>query len=310
MDRADLDLFERSLRRATGQHTGAALDAALDDLGWPDALAADRRAAVSILFELQGRANVSSGALDRVLRGALGLGTGSVLLPALGSWAPPGRLEGDRLTVDGLGSGDVLVVAYRADGKDVAAGVPASALRRRSVRGIDPSLGLVEVRGELVDGIVAEPVDGWEAAVAVAQLAVGHQLVGASRTMLDLAREHALERVQFGQPIGRFQAVRHRLAETLIAVETADAALDGAWEDGTPPSAAIAKALAGRGARTAARHCQQVLAGIGFTTEHPLHTYVRRVFVLDELLGGSRSLTADLGRNLLATRQLPGLLPL
>jgi alkylation response protein AidB-like acyl-CoA dehydrogenase len=146
--------------------------------------------------------------------------------------------------------------------------------------------------------------------MALGQIALGHELVGASRKMLELAREHALERIQFGRPIGMFQAVRHRLAETLVAIETADAALEAAWDDGTPTAAAIAKALAGRGARTAARHCQQVLAGIGFTTEHPLHLYVRRVIVLDELLGGSRSLTADLGRTLLDTRQLPDLLPL
>jgi len=72
----------------------------------------------------------------------------------------------------------------------------------------------------------------------------------------------------------------------------------------------MAKALAGRGARTAARHCQQVLAGIGFTTEHPLHRYVRRVLVLDQLLGDTRSLTHRLGDDVLATRRLPALLPL
>ena len=68
--------------------------------------------------------------------------------------------------------------------------------------------------------------------------------------------------------------------------------------------------MAGREARTAARHCQQVLAGIGFTTEHPFHRYVRRVLVLDELFGTSRALTRALGEDLLATRQLPPLLPL
>ena len=69
----------------------------------------------------------------------------------------------------------------------------------------------------------------------------------------------------------------------------------------------MAKALAGRGARTAARHCQQVLAGIGFTTEHRFHHYVRRVLVLDQLFGAGRSLTRGLGRELLATRSLPPL---
>ena len=75
-----------------------------------------------------------------------------------------------------------------------------------------------------------QPVD-WAAAVALAQLAVAHELVGASRKALALAREHALERIQFGQPIARFQAVRHRLAETLVAIETATAVLDAAWLD-------------------------------------------------------------------------------
>ena len=72
----------------------------------------------------------------------------------------------------------------------------------------------------------------------------------------------------------------------------------------------MAKALAGRGARTATRHCQQVLAGIGFTTEHEFHHYVRRVLVLDERFGASRALTRELGRQLLATRRLPPLPPL
>ncbi len=128
--------------------------------------------------------------------------------------------------------------------------------------------------------------------------------------MLELARVHAQERTQFGRPIGQFQAVRHRLADTLVAVEGADAALDAAWHSDDLRAAGMAKALAGRAARTAARHSQQVLAGIGFTTEHELHTYVRRTLVLNELLGSARLLTRNLGQAILATRELPGWLPL
>ena len=170
---------------------------------------------------------------------------------------------------------------------------------------MDPGLGLVEVTGDGVP-FTTDRDAGTGRMVArawpLARLAVGHELVGAARAMLALAREHALERIQFGQPIGRFQAVRHRLADTLVAIEAADAALGSAWEERSPQAAAMAKALAGRGARTAARHCQQVLAGIGFTTEHDLHHYVRRVLVLDQLFGAARTLTRDLGRELLATR--------
>ena len=144
----------------------------------------------------------------------------------------------------------------------------------------------------------------------LAQVALAHELIGVSRRALAMAREHALERIQFDQPIAKFQAVRHRLAETLIAIETAVAVVDAAWLDPTPVTAAMAKATAGRSARVAAKHCQQVLAGIGFTTEHDLHRYLRRGWMLDQLFGSSAVLTKQLGQDLLASRELPPLLPL
>jgi alkylation response protein AidB-like acyl-CoA dehydrogenase len=146
--------------------------------------------------------------------------------------------------------------------------------------------------------------------MAVGQLALGHELVGLARTMLELARQHALGRIQFGRPIASFQAVRHRLAESLVSVEAAAGLLAAAWEDPSPATAAMAKGFAGRSARTVARHAQQVLAGIGFTTEHPFHTYVRRTLVLDQLLGAGSVLTKELGVHVLRTGRMPAVLPL
>src|SRR3546814_4858029 len=92
MDRDDLELFTRSLRHATDQHTGAELDGALTELGWSEAHDEDPEAAVSVLFELQGSSCASSSAIEQVLRTALGLSAeGAVLLPALSGWSPPGR---------------------------------------------------------------------------------------------------------------------------------------------------------------------------------------------------------------------------
>ena len=284
MDRDELELFRASLRQACSSLTGKALDDALDELGWRDALAAARHAAVSALVEEQGRANATSSALDVVMAGALGI-EGPVVLPALGSCDQP--------TTRGLGT-----FAFANSNPD---GVTV-----RPVEGIDPALGMVEVTGDLA----CSPSSAWPAAVAAGQLALAHELVGASRTMLQLAREHAVERIQFGRPIAAFQAVRHRLAESLVAIEAADAALNAAWEFESSMNTALAKAIAGRSARVVARHCQQVLAGIGFTTEHPFHRYLRRVLVLDGLLGDSRTLTKQLGEELLTTRALPPLLPL
>ena len=152
--------------------------------------------------------------------------------------------------------------------------------------------------------------EGYPIRVAEARIAVGWWLVGSARAMLSLARQHALDRVQFGKPIAAFQAVRHRLAETLVAIEGAEAALALPGVDNPDLTALLAKAAAGKAALTAAKHCQQVLAGIGFTTEHDLHRYVRRTWMLDQLFGSSVVLTKQLGQDLLTTRELPPLLPL
>jgi hypothetical protein len=140
-----------------------------------------------------------------------------------------------------------------------------------------------------------------------ARRAVGWWLVGASRAMLALARQHALDRVQFGRPIASFQAIRHRLAETLVAIEGAEATLNLPGDDNPDLTALLAKAAAGKAALTAARNCQQVLGGIGFTEEHDLHHHVKRVLVLDQLLGSSRELTRKAGAGLRARGSAPRL---
>jgi hypothetical protein len=316
METAELELFSRSIRRATETAGGGSLDAALDELGWREALVADRSKAVSLLFEAQGSAVADSSALDWLLAAGLGAQDGgrpAVVLPPLRRPEAPGRLRGGRFGVRGLGTKalareDTALVVAETDAGPVAVTVKASELELRSVRGLDPWLGLVEVTADL-DARATRPVD-WAEALALGQLALGHELVGLARAMLELARRHALDRVQFGRPIGSFQAVRHRLAESLVALEAADGLLSAAWDEPSPVTAAMAKGLAGRSAKTVARHAQQVLAGIGFTTEHPLHRYVRRTIVLDQLLGASSVLTAQLGADVLERAALPPTFPL
>ena len=179
------------------------------------------------------------------------------------------------------------------------------------VRGIDPDGGLHVVRVEhFVESAIPLDATTWAAAVGAARRAIGHQIAGASRAMLALACAHAGERVQFGRPIARFQAVRHRLADALVAVEAFDAALGAAWDEPNPLTAALAKAIAGRTARTVATHSQQVLAGIGFTTDHAFHRYFKRTLALEGLFGRADDIVTDLGRELIATRAVPTLIEL
>jgi hypothetical protein len=312
MDAEDRQLFEEALTKITTSSSGAALDAALADLGWAEALDEDRPTAVALLFELQGTANATSCALDVVLAHALGAGVAApmFLLPQFGTYEMPAVTADGRITGRGVarsGDGDLVVVAGNA-----AVTVPSSAVTVRPISGMDPDLGLAEISVDVSTDAVkplAASVD-WPSVVAVGRLAIAHEIVGACRTMLSLAREHALEREQFDRPISQFQAIRHRLAESLVAIEAADSALAAAWQDSSTSSARYAKAIAGSSARTVARHAQQVLAGMGYTTEHAFHRYLRRVLVLDQLLGDSRILTREIGAELLRARTLPPMLPL
>lgn len=131
--------------------------------------------------------------------------------------------------------------------------------------------------------------------LAAGRQALGWWLVGTSRAMLSVARRHALDRVQFGRPVACFQAIRHRLAETLVAIEGAEATLQVTSTEANDLATLLAKAAAGQAALTAARHCQQVLGGIGFTAEHELHLHVKRALILDGLLGSARELTREAG---------------
>lgn len=280
MDADDRKLFAEAIAAAAS--SGADLDLALGGLGWRDALAEYPADAVSILFEAQGRSRATSSALDWVLLDAASAEADSVVVNGL---ALHGITHAKQVLV--LGSGVV----------------PAGDLEFRPVHGMDPSLGLHAVIGTSAGAPEPE-------VLAAGQRALAHELVGLARTMLSLAREHALTREQFGSPIARFQALRHKMAESLVAIEAADAAAAAAWEAPGPLSASIAKALAGQAARTTAKHAQQILAGMGFTTEHSFHLYFKRALVLDHLLGSSKQLTEDFGRQLLASRELPPMLPL
>jgi alkylation response protein AidB-like acyl-CoA dehydrogenase len=166
--------------------------------------------------------------------------------------------------------------------------------------------------GQTLDGdLPLRPVPalagGDQVPLAAGRHALGWWLTGTGRAMLSLARSHAVNRIQFGRPLASFQAVRHRLAETLVALEGAEATLLAAHDD---LSCLLAKAAAGQAALTAARHCQQVLGGIGFTAEHGLNRHVRRTLVLDGLLGSSAELTREAGALLRKERSAPRLVHL
>ncbi|MDH4148193.1 MAG: acyl-CoA dehydrogenase family protein [Acidimicrobiia bacterium] len=312
MDSDDRALLEASLAGAVAADGGAdTTDAALTQLGWDDMLATEPVTATAVVFERLGRVGARSGALDDVVAHHLGLPTGTAVVhPPWGAGRPSGVRNGRRLDGEGTSGARRRTVdrahVLLADG---VAAVAAEALEPIS-SGADQDHARVILDGaQIVEWMPVAP-ETMARAVAGARLAIGHQLHGIAESMLRLARDHAVDRIQFGRPIASFQAVRHRLAETLVAVEAAAAALAVADDEPSPLTADLARIVAGRAALAAARHGQQVLAGIGFTRDHDFHGYLFASLELDGLYGTTPSLVRDVGRALLRHRDIPRVIDL
>ena len=117
-------------------------------------------------------------------------------------------------------------------------------------------------------------VDGF----ALMALARAAQLRGAMEQVLSMSLRYAGERVQFGRPLKRFQAIQHYLAEIAGEAAATGAAVDAAAEAGTPFAFAAAKARASQAAGPVARLAHQVHGAIGYTAEHDLHQWTKRLW--------------------------------
>jgi hypothetical protein len=316
-ERALMEQTVRGALAAAAAEGVADADPVLAKLDWRELLADEPADAIAIVFGALGATNATATALDDVLLAALGREPRpdlAVLLPRFAGWDPPGTDASSRpaegLATARAAAAETLLVVGGAPSAPWLGAVRCKDAALRAVHGIDPSAGLHAVRVDAVRDAARLDPAAWSAAVALGRRAVAHQIAGASRAMLDLARSHALERMQFGRPIARFQAVRHRLADALVAVEALEAALGAARDQPNADTAALAKAVAGRTAQSTARHCQQVLAGIGFTMEHGFHRYLKRTMALEGLFGSADAIVLDVGQRLLAERRVPTLIEL
>jgi hypothetical protein len=195
---------------------------------------------------------------------------------------------------------DDIVVAPLTDAHETSLAVIRGAdLVTAPLKTFDPTL-------EWFEATVAAPADlvattSWDSAVDAARRALAAELIALSHEVLRLAVAHTGTRTQFGAPIAAFQAVRHRLADSRVAITAAEGLLDVAFDDGGPLAARLAKAQAGRAHQLVSGHAVQVCGAIGATLEHPLHTFIDRGVVLDSLLGRWDALVSELGDLVLTT---------
>ena len=233
-----------------------------------------------------------------------------------GRWDADGvtlEANGDRLTghksyvIDGHCASLILVVTrggiYAVEGD-------APGLTRTQLVTMDETRKQARLE---FDGTPARPLGGDRAAVERvldrAAVALAAEQAGGAARCLEMATEYASERVQFGRPIGSFQAIKHKCANLLMETESAkSAAMYAAWaadedEQELALAAPLAKAYCSEAFMHAAAENIQIHGGIGFTWEHPAHLYFKRAKTSELLLGDpsyQRELLArrlgDLGR--------------
>ncbi|UJL29700.1 acyl-CoA/acyl-ACP dehydrogenase [Mycolicibacterium vanbaalenii] len=218
-------------------------------------------------------------------------------IPTDQGWTLTGTVQ---RVVDAGAADVVLVAAAGPDGLGLYAieadniGVQRIPLTTLDLTRPQATVGLFHAPARLVAGPAeAERVITHALQIGAALLAV--EQVGAAQHLLDLTVDYAKNRLQFGRPIGSFQAVKHRLADDLVALEHArSTAYHAVWAltDGSDDPAlavSIAQATCSEALVRVATDTIQVHGGIGFTWEHQAHLYYKRAYTDAALLGSAEA---------------------
>ena len=154
------------------------------------------------------------------------------------------------------------------------------------------TLNDVQVDADAVIGTVDGGETLLEGALNLGRACAAASLTGAGDQAFQLTMEYLKTRKQFGRAIGEFQALQHRAAHLFSEIEIARAAtlgalqkLDAGDDDAAPLAVAVAKAKAGRVAELAVQEAVQMHGGVGMTDEYDVGLFMKRVRVLNELLG-------------------------
>ncbi len=238
------------------------------------------------------------------LEDSIGWGPSEIALAA--------KKDGDAYVLNGVKrfvpfghTADVVLVAARSGSGDGAEGVSLIAVPRAAA-GLrvekDGIADLTEKSATLhfenvrvpVENLLGAEGDAWPAVRTMlmhAAVGASAEMLGASRKSLEMSTDYAKVRKQFGQFIGQFQAVKHKLAEMLVLVENSHGAVYyAAWAlDADAPDAAlaasVAKSFVNNASRKVCGEAIQVHGGIGFTWEYDLHLYFKRAKYFEPLYG-------------------------
>src|SRR5436309_2774245 len=211
-------------------------------------------------------------------------------------------LDGTKMFVIDGHTANLIVVAARLDGTSGEDGISfftvdadAAGLTRTPLATMDQTRKQAKLEFDNVPAtLIGTDGAGWNALERVldlAAVALAAEQVGGAQKVLEMAVEYAKVRVQFGRPIGSFQAIKHKCADMLLEVESAkSAAYYAGWcaselNDELPSVASLAKAYCSEAYFHATAENIQIHGGIGFTWEHPAHLYFKRAKSSELLFG-------------------------
>ncbi len=211
-------------------------------------------------------------------------------------------LTGEKMfVIDGF-TADTIVVVARLAGTTGTDGImfftvagDADGLTRTPLQTMDTTRKQAKLE---FDNVVASPLGSTQNGFAAfsklldqAAVALSNEMMGGAQKVLEMSVEYAKVRVQFGRPIGSFQAIKHKCADMLLEVESGkSAAYYASWaaaedNDELPVVAALSKAYCSEAYFHAAAENIQIHGGIGFTWEHPAHLYFKRAKSSEIYLG-------------------------
>jgi len=281
--------YDESLWRLLCEQVGAAALVVPEGLGGAGGELAD---AATVLQEL-GRALAPSPLLGTTLAELALLAAPEPDAGTLERLAEGSAIGAVVLEADYVVNGDIAdVVVAAADGQ-------LSRWTRFSAQPVvtmDPTRRLARVQPE--EEVPLGPDPGIADAAAVLLAA---EQIGAAEHCLELTVEYAKNRVQFGRPIGSFQALKHRMADLYVAVAAAKAVVSEACNDPTPTNAATARLAATEALSTVAGEGIQLHGGIAITWEHDMHLYFKRAHGSAHLLSSPRELLGRLESEVLYT---------
>jgi alkylation response protein AidB-like acyl-CoA dehydrogenase len=207
------------------------------------------------------------------------------------------KVSGEKMFVlDGQNANLILVAAKTAAGTSIfAVDAKASGVSVDALATMDQTRKQAKVTFALAPAsLVGEDGKGWQylsKMLDLAAVALSAEQVGGAQQVLDMSVEYAKVRVQFGRPIGSFQAIKHKCADMLLEVESAKSASYYAWwaaaedNDELPVCASLAKAYCSEAYFHATAENIQIHGGIGFTWEHDAHLYFKRAKSSELLFG-------------------------